>query len=33
VSAPGDFVRARITKTLAYDLVATPVAAGVAARR
>jgi ribosomal protein S12 methylthiotransferase len=31
--APGDFVRARVTKTLAYDLVATPVAAPVPARR
>jgi ribosomal protein S12 methylthiotransferase len=31
--APGDFVRARVTKTLAYDLVATPVAAGVPAGR
>ena len=24
--APGDFVRARVTQALAYDLVATPVA-------
>ena len=30
--APGDFVRARVTKTLAYDLVATPVAAPVPSR-
>jgi ribosomal protein S12 methylthiotransferase len=28
--APGDFVRARVTKTLAYDLVATPVEAPLA---
>jgi hypothetical protein len=24
--APGDFVRAKVTQALAYDLVATPVA-------
>ncbi len=31
--APGDFVRARVTRTLAYDLVAEPVGAPVASKR
>ena len=31
--APGDFVLARVTQTLAYDLVATPVEAAVSSQR
>jgi len=30
--APGDFVRAKVTQALAYDLVAEPVAAAISAR-